>query len=90
MFVACIVALNGRILLPVDKGCSWMVSGRKLACTGAAKELSGTPGRGSHAGVWKPRCGVAGCILWHAGAWNPHCSVAGCSLGYAIAWDSTL
>ena len=28
---------------------SGMVSGQKLACTGAAKELSGTPGRGSHA-----------------------------------------
>ena len=33
---------------PMDKGCSGMVSGRKLACTGAAQELSGTPGRGSH------------------------------------------
>ena len=43
-----------------------------------------------HAGAWKPRCGVAGCILWHAGAWNPRCSVARCILGYAIAWDSTL
>ena len=26
--------------------------GQKLACTGAAKELSGTPGRGSHAVAW--------------------------------------
>ena len=52
MFVACFVASNGRILLPVDKGCSGMVSGRKLACTGAAKELSGTPGHGSHAVAW--------------------------------------
>ena len=26
--------------------------GRKLACTGAAKELSGTPGRGSHVVAW--------------------------------------
>ena len=90
MFVACFVALNGRILLPVDKGCSGMVSSRKLACTRAAKELSSTSGRGSHAVAWKPRCGVAGCILWHARAWNPHCSMAGCILGYAIAWDSTL
>ena len=49
MFVACYVASIGRILSPVDKGCSEMVSGRKLACTGATKELSGTPGRGSHA-----------------------------------------
>ena len=52
MFVACYVASIGRILSPVDKGCSGMVSGRKLACTGAAQELSGTPGRGSHAVAW--------------------------------------
>ena len=52
MFVACFVASIGRILSPVDKGCSGMVSGRKLACTGAAKELSGTLGRGSHTVVW--------------------------------------
>ena len=52
MFVACSVASNGRILLPVDKGCSGMVSGRKLTCTGAAKELSGTSGHGSHAVAW--------------------------------------
>ena len=36
----------------MDKGCSGMISGRKLACTGAAKELSGMPGRGSHAVAW--------------------------------------
>ena len=52
MFVACFVTSNGRILLPVDKGCSGMVSGRKRACTGAAKASSGTPGRGSHVGAW--------------------------------------
>ena len=52
MFVACFVALNGRILLPVDKGCSGMVSSRKLACTRAAKELSSMSGRGSHAVAW--------------------------------------
>ena len=52
MFVACYVASIRRILSQVDKGCSEMVSGRKLACTGAAKELSGTPGRGSHAVAW--------------------------------------
>ena len=52
MFVACYVASIGRILSPVDKGCSGMVSGRKLACIGVAKELSGTPGRGSHAVAW--------------------------------------
>ena len=50
--MACYVASIGRILSSVDKGCSEMVSGRKLECTGAAKELSGTPGRGSHAVVW--------------------------------------
>ena len=43
MFVACF----GRIVWPVNKGSSGMVSGRKLACTGDSKELSGTPGRGS-------------------------------------------
>ena len=42
MFVASI----GRILWPVDKDCSGMVLGQKLACTGASKELSGTPVRG--------------------------------------------
>ena len=48
MFVACFVASIGRILWLVDKGYSGMVSGQKLVCTGAAKELSGTPMRGSH------------------------------------------
>ena len=38
--------------LKVDKGCSGMVSGQKLVCTGAAKELSGTPVSGSHAIAW--------------------------------------
>ena len=52
MFVACYVASIGRILSPGDKGCSRMVLGRKLACTGATKELSGTPVRGSHAIAW--------------------------------------
>ena len=52
MFVACYVASIGRILSPVDKGCSRMVSVQKLACIGAAKELSGTPGHGSHAVAW--------------------------------------
>ena len=52
MFVACFVTSNGRILLPVDKGCSGMVSSRKPACTGVAKELSDTPGRGSHVVAW--------------------------------------
>ena len=33
VFVACFVASIGRILWPVDKGCSRMVSGQKLACT---------------------------------------------------------
>ena len=36
----------------MDKGCSGMVSGQKLVCTGAAKELSGTPVRGTHANAW--------------------------------------
>ena len=49
MFGTMFVARFGRIMWPVDKGCSGMVSGRKLVCTGAAKELSGTPGRGSYA-----------------------------------------
>ena len=57
MFVACL----GRIMWPVDKGCSGMVSGRKLACTGDAKELSGTPGHGSHAVVW---LGASSGTLW--------------------------
>ena len=52
MFVAYYVASIGRILSSMDKGCYGMVSGRKLACTEAAQELSGTPGRGSHAVAW--------------------------------------
>ena len=52
MFVACYVASIGRILSPVDKDCSRIVSSRKPACTGATKELSGTPGRGSHTVAW--------------------------------------
>ena len=36
----------------MDKGCSGMVSGRKRACTEAAKASSGTPGGGSHAVAW--------------------------------------
>ena len=36
----------------MDKGCSGMVSDRKLACTEAAKASSGTPGSGSHAVAW--------------------------------------
>ena len=52
MFVAYYVVSIGRILSPVDKGCSGMVSGRKRACTGAAKASFGTPGHGSHAVAW--------------------------------------
>ena len=52
MFVACYVVSIGRILSSVDKGCSGMVSGQKLACTGAIKEHSGMPGRGIHAVAW--------------------------------------
>ena len=52
MLVVCFVASIGRIMWPVDKGCSGMVLGQKLACTEAAKELSGTLGSGSHAVAW--------------------------------------
>ena len=52
MFVAYYVASIGRTLSPMDKGYPGMVSGRKMACTGAAQELSGTPGHGSHAVAW--------------------------------------
>ena len=52
MFVTCYVASIRRILSPVDKGCSRMVSSRKRACTVAAKASFGTPGRGSHAVAW--------------------------------------
>ena len=69
VFVACFVASIGRIMWPVDKGCSGMVSGQKLACTGAAKELSGTPVHGSHTIAWlgsnfNPR--VCNCMGFHA------------------------
>ena len=52
MFGAVFAASIGRILWPVDKGYSMMVSGQKLECTEASKELSGTPMRGSHAIAW--------------------------------------
>ena len=52
VFVACFVASIGRILWPVDKGYSKMVSGQKLACTRASKELSSTPMRRSYAIAW--------------------------------------
>ena len=45
------VASIGRIFSSMDKGCSGMVSGRKLACI-SAKELSSTSGRGIHAVAW--------------------------------------
>ena len=70
--MACFVTSNGRILLPVDKGCSGMVSSRKSACTGATKELSGTPGRGSHAVAWLgTSSGTPGHGI-HAVAWLVH------------------
>ena len=50
--VSCFVASIRRILWSVDKGCSGMVSGQKFVCTRAAKELSGTPVRGSHSIAW--------------------------------------
>ena len=46
MFVTCYVISIGRSLSPMDKGCFGMVSVRKLVCTEAAKDLSGTLGRG--------------------------------------------
>ena len=52
VFVACFVASIGRIMWSVDKGCSRMVSGQKLVCTGATKELSGTSVHGSHGIAW--------------------------------------
>ena len=65
VFVACFVALIGRILWHVDKGCSGMVSSQKLTCTGAAKELSGMPVCGSHAlKNFSPR--VGNCVGFHA------------------------
>ena len=65
MFVAYYVASIGRILSPVDKDCSGMVSGLKLACTGASKELSG---RGVEATLLRgwvhPR--IRYCVGFHA------------------------
>ena len=52
MFVACFVASIGKIMWPMDKGCFGMVSSKKLACTGVAKALFGTPVCGSHAIAW--------------------------------------
>ena len=52
VFVACFVASIRRILWPMDKGCFGMVSGQKLACIGAAKELFGTPVCESHSIAW--------------------------------------
>ena len=55
---------------PVDKDYYGMVLGQKLACTRAAKDLSGTPVRGSHA------------IAWMGSNLQP----SGTLIGYAIAW----
>ena len=63
VFVACFVASIGRILWPVDKSCSEMVSGQKLTCTGSAKEFFGMSVRGSHAIAWKPRYCVEATLL---------------------------
>ena len=52
VFVTCFVASIGRIMWSMDKGYSGMVSGQKLACAEAAKELSSTLVRGSHAMAW--------------------------------------
>ena len=66
VFVACFVASIGRIMWPVDKGYSGMVSGQNwrvpelprssLACwfmwLGSKLQLSGTQLRGTHAIVW--------------------------------------
>ena len=52
VFVACFVASIGRIMWSVYKGYFGMVSGQKLACTGATKELSGTQLCGTHAITW--------------------------------------
>ena len=67
VFLACLVPCSwhvfvasiGRIMWPMDKGCSGMVSGQKLACTRAAKELSSTLVHGSHVIAWlgDPRVG---------------------------------
>ena len=64
IFVACFMASIGKIMWLVDKGCSGMVSGKKLACTGAAKELSGTSVRGG----WPQFCNlqVRNCVGFHA------------------------
>ena len=52
VFLACFVASIERIMWPMDKGCYGMVLGQKLSYARAAKELSGTPVRGSHAIAW--------------------------------------
>ena len=52
LFVACFLVSIGRILWPMEKGCSRLDSSQKLVCTGAAKELFGTLVRGNHAIAW--------------------------------------
>ena len=52
MFGAYDVVSIGRILSSMDKGWFGMVSGRKRACTRAAKASFGTPGRGIQAVAW--------------------------------------
>ena len=84
--MACFVTSNRRILLPVDKGCSGMVSSRKSACTGATKELSGTPGRGSHAVAWLgTSSGTPGHGI-HAVAWLGTSSGTPGHGIHAVAW----
>ena len=66
VFVACFVASIGRILWPVDKGCSGMVSGQTLECTRVAKEFFGTPMRLLRG--WAKICSplVRNCVGFHA------------------------
>ena len=75
VFLACLVsclwhvnfvALIGRILWSVEKGYFGMVSGQKLACTRATKELSGTPMRGKRG--WVQNCSprVHNCVGFQA------------------------
>ena len=53
--------LNWEDIVAGGQGLFRMVSGQKLACTRAAKELSGKPGRGSHAVAW---LGASSGTLW--------------------------
>ena len=64
MFVACFCGLNWEDIVAGGQGLFRDGFGSK---TGVYRSCQGSLW---HAGAWKPRCCVAGCILGYAMAWD--------------------